>query len=219
MIGLFVSFIVALVVLYKLYSTIGFHNEDDKGRSIKSIDAREVPHEAKELSPIDQFQLQRDQELESRIYRELDESSKESLNKILQIVPTFSLSWVIKRSDYFFTKIFEVLQLGKIENIEEWQHCSNDVTLEKIKNLIKDQYNKVNKVLVCISQIAIKKISLDASNNVAIEIEISSDQMMPHHQYTTQFVQQSCKSSLIIGACDIVNSKDSKWIVLDFDKI
>ena len=211
---LIISIIIAVLVLYKLYSVLGFHDESTEERINKIIkNTKQISDERKtqDTNSMYQFQAKRDQELEKKLLENLDETSKNNLTKIVQLSPSFSLSQFIYHCDFLFTKVFEELKSKDFKILSDY---SNDATIDKLKSL--SNYSAFDKILIKVYPVRIDKIEIDENNNIVFEITISSDQMTP---YKGQFVQQNLESKIKIGAESIKPESENKWIILEFDKI
>lgn len=211
---LIISITIAVLVIYKLYSVLGFHDESTESRINKIIkNAKQITDERREKNAdsMYQFQSKRDKELEDKILAYLDADSKTNVCKIMSLSPNFTLSQFVYQSDFLFTKIFDALKAGDLKSISDYL---NDDSLKKLENIISE--SKFDRTLIKVEPIHINKIDIDSDNNASIDITISSEQMIPCRE---QYVQPKFQSHFVVGAERLSADKNGRWIVLNFDKI
>ena len=185
MLGIIVSFLIACLVLYKLFTTLGYYDETQKGErknKIKDILAKVLNSDEKEevINPDENLENQYNEEIENSILSSLNEESKNHLKSINEIADKskFSLSGFTKHVDCLYTKFFKLMH-------EKNTHGLKDLVSEglffKLDGIIHKHYQNFNLVRINCHEkgndkIEIKSIKRDGEV-IIIEVEIESETM------------------------------------------
>lgn len=203
-----ISFIIALLVLYKLSSLIGFYDEDDnlfKKPEMKDLNDLEKSEEKAAEEKIQSKNL----EIESNLLRSLDQKSQENVRKIHEIDNNINIKTIADQCDFLFTILLKELHNGKIDHLEKY---SNEIVLKNITDLIKEK--KFKKTLVKIDNIEIQNVDLDKSSNLTVSAKITSEQM---EEINDEFKSKVFESHILIGKP--LKDEDSNWIILNCDDV
>ncbi len=212
MLWIIISFICAALILYKLFSVIGYHDEsEDLKRKIKDIQNLQEEIKNNESTINQNYQITKNSEEDDKIFRNLNLELQNTLSKIFELDSDFHLSSFIQHCDLFFTKIFEEL---KSETFTTLQELCNEKSLDKFKEIIKSK--KFTKTLIKIEKIIIEAININENQECVISIQISSNQMIPNNN--NEFIYKAETSNLSMGK-SFQNKEDPKWILIDFDNI
>ena len=212
MLWIIISFICAALILYKLFSVIGYHDEsEDLKRKIKDIQNLQEEIKNNENTINQNYQITKNSEEDDKIFRNLNLELQNNLSKIFELDSDFHLSSFIQHCDLLFTKIFEEL---KSENFTTLQELCNEKSLDKFKEIIRSK--KFTKTLIKIEKIIIETININENQECVISIQILSNQMIPNNH--NEFIYKTETSNLSMGK-SFQNKEDPKWILIDFDNI
>jgi hypothetical protein len=205
-----ISFIIALLILYKLSSILGFYEEEEDLEGKKKI---------KDLNSL--FNLDGDEqeenetikaknlEIDNEMFRVLNQKSQSNVQKIHDLDKKFSLNFARERCDFLFSDLLKELHKGKFQNLEKY---SNEILLKKLNDFLKEK--KFDRTLVKIDSIEIYDIKLDENSNATISAKIVSEQM---EKIDNLFKSKVFNNNLLIGKA--LGAEDSEWIILDCDVI
>lgn len=204
-----ISFIIALLILYKLFSILGFYEEDEeanKKQKMKDVNnffniGDEEDEEENEIIKTKNL------EIDNNIFRLLNQESQANVQKIHDLDKKFSLHFIKAHCDYLFTTLFKELHEGKFQDLEKH---SNELFFKKLNDLLKEK--KFDRTLVKIDSLEILEIKLDEQSNATISAKIVSEQM---EKVGESFKSKVFENILKIGKALL--SEDGEWIILDCD--
>jgi hypothetical protein len=212
MFGLIIAFIFAILVLYKLFSVIGYHDDGERlEKKIKEIEILESEIQKTEDEINRNYEIVKNSEEDDKIFRNLNHELQKNLGKIFELDPHFHLSEFVKYCDSLLTKIFEKLKSGNLDKLSD---ICNTSSMDKLKNLIKNK--QFTKTLIKIDKINIEGINISDNKEYKISINIISDQMIPNDK--NEFIYSTITSSLLIGK-SFQNNENPKWLLIDFNNI
>ena len=202
-----ISFIIALLVLYKLSSILGFYDDNDgsdKKPKMKDLNSflnlgEKNPNEENEMIKTKNLDIEND------IFRLLNSESQVNIQKIHELDEKFNLSFIKIHSDSLFTILLKELYEGKFQNLEKH---SNEIFFKKINDFLKEK--KFNRILIKIDSIEILDIKLDEFFNAIISVNITSEQM---EKIGESYISKVFENNVLIGSALKVENID--WIILD----
>jgi hypothetical protein len=201
------SFIIALLVLYKLSSILGFYDEnEDSNKKPQMKDINDI-FNINDINSDQENEIikTKNLEIENNIFRLLNSESQTNVQKIYELDKTFTLDFIQKHLDFLFTILLKELYNGKFENLFQY---SNESFFQQISDLIKEK--KFNRALVKIDSIEILEIKLDENSNATISAKVMSEQMEKIDQ---SFQSKIFENNLIIGK--VLQKDDAEWIILE----
>ena len=221
MLGIIVSFLIACLVLYKLFTTLGYYDESQKGErknKLKDILAKVLNSDEKEevITPTENLDVQYNEEIESSILSSLNEESKNNLKSINEIADQskFSLSGFSKHVDCLYTKFFKLMHEKNTHNLKD---LVSEGLFFKLDGLIHKYYQNFNLVRINCHEkgndkIEIKNIKRDGEI-IIIALEIESEKMIKedgdHYKNITSI-------SKLTYFCPLSEITKGNWILSEF---
>ncbi len=203
-----ISFIIALLVLYKLSSILGFYEEEEGGfgkkSKMKDLNNLFGIGENNENQENEAIKV-KNVEIENEIFRSLNQKSQENVQKIHEVEKEFSLNFIKMHCDLLFSTLLKEFHEGKFENLMKY---SNEIFLASLNDFLKQK--KFDRTLVKIDSIEIINIDIDESFNSVISAKIISEQM---EKEGSSFKSRVYENELSIGKA--LKTEGSEWIILD----
>jgi hypothetical protein len=213
MIGIIISALVSVLVIYALYNSLGYYEEFKKNSNLKDIenllsDAQKILGKNEEQK--EEFLVKKNEE-ETTLIRALDQKSQENLSLINGNEKNLSLVDFKNFCNQNYTNFLKFLHERKIEEI---QNFANEPTIEKLKKISDEKLKDLN--LIKILDIKILQIEIQ-DNFLIIKVEFFSEEMISDGE--NHFSNKNFSRIIEYGHSLEKFNEGERWIILNVEAI